>query len=208
MAVVTQTTKNPAISPNAATIAGPIDPGEFRGAVNTYVAAVEDKAQQSVAFVEQLQQAIGNGALSGGTISAGAGLSVSIAAFKALIGTVIETDAATIVGGLTPSDLNYIYARQDGTFTVNLDDSDPTDIAAHGDFLRWGTATTDGSGVTGVTNDRDTFAGGLFSATTQTYTATNVTTDRSYDANSTTLDEVADVLGTLISDLRAKGIVL
>jgi hypothetical protein len=35
------------------------------------------------------------------------------------------------------------------------------------------------------------------------YTPTNVTTDRSYDANATTLDEIADVLGTLIADLQA-----
>lgn len=39
------------------------------------------------------------------------------------------------------------------------------------------------------------------------YTPTNVTTDRSYDANSTTLDEVADVLGTLIGDLQAYGLI-
>jgi len=38
------------------------------------------------------------------------------------------------------------------------------------------------------------------------YTPTNVTTDRAYDANATTLDEVADVLGTVIADLQAKGI--
>lgn len=38
------------------------------------------------------------------------------------------------------------------------------------------------------------------------YTPTNVTTDRSYDANATTTDELADVLGTLISDLQALGI--
>lgn len=42
---------------------------------------------------------------------------------------------------------------------------------------------------------------------TQTYNITNVTTDRAYDANATTLDEIADTLGTLIEDLRAKGIV-
>jgi hypothetical protein len=40
----------------------------------------------------------------------------------------------------------------------------------------------------------------------QTYTPTNVTTDRSFDANATTLDEVADVLGTLINDLQAVGL--
>jgi hypothetical protein len=39
------------------------------------------------------------------------------------------------------------------------------------------------------------------------YTITNVTTDRAYDANATTLDELADVLGTLLSDLHNAGIV-
>lgn len=39
------------------------------------------------------------------------------------------------------------------------------------------------------------------------YTETNVTVDRSYDANATTVDELADVLGTLIADLRATGII-
>jgi hypothetical protein len=38
------------------------------------------------------------------------------------------------------------------------------------------------------------------------YTPTNVTTDRSYDANATTVDELADVLGTLIADLQAYGL--
>jgi hypothetical protein len=41
----------------------------------------------------------------------------------------------------------------------------------------------------------------------QTYAASNVTTDRTFNANSTTTDELADVLGTLIADLRAQGIV-
>lgn len=39
------------------------------------------------------------------------------------------------------------------------------------------------------------------------YTPTNVTTDRAYDANATTLDEVADVLGTLIADLKAAKVI-
>lgn len=38
------------------------------------------------------------------------------------------------------------------------------------------------------------------------YTPTNVVTDRSYDANSTTLAELADVLGTLIADLQGYGL--
>lgn len=44
-------------------------------------------------------------------------------------------------------------------------------------------------------------------ATAPVYTETNVTPDRSYDANATTVDELADVLGTLIADLRATGII-
>lgn len=49
--------------------------------------------------------------------------------------------------------------------------------------------------------------GKLTTPLAQTYSESNVTTDRTYDANATTLDEVADVLGTLIADLRAIGLV-
>lgn len=37
------------------------------------------------------------------------------------------------------------------------------------------------------------------------FTPTNVTPDRSFDADATTLDEIADVLGTLIADLQTIG---
>ena len=43
---------------------------------------------------------------------------------------------------------------------------------------------------------------------TQTSVVSNVTTDRTYNANATTLDEIADVLGTLLADLRTIGLVL
>jgi hypothetical protein len=39
-----------------------------------------------------------------------------------------------------------------------------------------------------------------------TYTVTNDVTDRTYDANSTSVAELADVLGTLIADLQANGL--
>jgi len=51
------------------------------------------------------------------------------------------------------------------------------------------------------------FYGATPVAKSATYTPTNVTTDRSYDADSTSIDEVADVLGTLIADLKAVGII-
>jgi len=41
-----------------------------------------------------------------------------------------------------------------------------------------------------------------------TYSVTNVVTDRTYDANATSIDELADILGTLIADLRTHGAVL
>jgi len=47
----------------------------------------------------------------------------------------------------------------------------------------------------------------LLPAAPAAYTLTNVTPDRAYDANSTSLDEIADTLGTLIADLKALGLV-
>lgn len=39
------------------------------------------------------------------------------------------------------------------------------------------------------------------------WSVSNLTPDQSYDADSTTTDELADVLGTLINTLKAKGII-
>ncbi|MEK9208035.1 MAG: hypothetical protein AAB922_06105 [Patescibacteria group bacterium] len=43
--------------------------------------------------------------------------------------------------------------------------------------------------------------------TVQTYTPTNVTTDRAYDADTVVIAELADVVGTLIADLQKWGII-
>lgn len=51
------------------------------------------------------------------------------------------------------------------------------------------------------------FYGATPVAQSAAYTPTNVTTDRAYDANATTVNELADVLGTLIADLQATGII-
>lgn len=42
-------------------------------------------------------------------------------------------------------------------------------------------------------------------ASSSRYTVTNVTADRTLDADSTSTAELADVLGTLIQDLRDRG---
>jgi hypothetical protein len=51
------------------------------------------------------------------------------------------------------------------------------------------------------------FKGGTVGLAQTGYSVSNVSTDRAYDANSTTTDELADVLGTLIGDLITKGII-
>lgn len=77
---------------------------------------------------------------------------------------------------------------------------------------------TDGNVTIGATNTNAVLLGssantlGFFGGagatkTGRTYTPTNVVTDRSYDANATTVDEIADVLGSLIADLQAYGLV-
>jgi hypothetical protein len=43
--------------------------------------------------------------------------------------------------------------------------------------------------------------------TTPAFTVSNAVTDRTFDANSTSIDELADILGTLIQDLKNLGIV-
>lgn len=59
----------------------------------------------------------------------------------------------------------------------------------------------DDGAVTQITRN-----GKLHFADTADYTPSNVSTARSFNANSTTLDEVADVLGTLITDLQTLGV--
>jgi hypothetical protein len=52
------------------------------------------------------------------------------------------------------------------------------------------------------------FKGGTVGVAQTGYTTfTNLTTDRTCDANATTVDELADILGTLIEDLKIKGII-
>mgnify|MGYP001580758802 CR=1 FL=1 len=41
----------------------------------------------------------------------------------------------------------------------------------------------------------------------QTYTVTNAEVDRDFDADTVTLTDVSNVLGTLIADLKASGII-
>lgn len=154
MAVIDREATHPTFATPYASI-GQMLASEVRNTINTKLETQNANDSRAVGGIEALVNVFGNGAISGGLITAGAGLSVDIAAWEALVGTYIGNDASTTVGGLAPSSVNYIFARQNGAFSVNQDGSDPS--ATAGDFLLWGTATTDGSGVTAVSNNRRLF---------------------------------------------------
>jgi hypothetical protein len=89
--------------------------------------------------------------VSGYTLSAGAGLAVSVAAGEAVVeGYHIVSDGAQTVGSLTASNTNYIWLEADGTLDKNTTGS-PSATGA----LLLGTATTDGSSVTAVSHQRN-----------------------------------------------------
>ncbi|HEX5187342.1 MAG TPA: hypothetical protein VFV86_10675 [Nitrososphaeraceae archaeon] len=95
-----------------------------------------------------------------------------------------------IAPGLIPGDTKMII-QGNGTGTnktLLLQDSEGGLIFSVLDNKSWG------------------FNGVAASATQTGWTTSNVVTDRVLDANSTSLDEVADVLCTLIEDLKTKGI--
>lgn len=160
MAVIEPEALNPHFTTPYTTISG-AQASTVRTEIDTKISGQNAMANLSMGALEQVCQVMGNGHLSGGTIAAGVGLSVDIAAWTAIVGTPIGNDASTTVGGLEPNEVNYIFARQDGSFTVNQDGSDPP-TTLYGDFLLWGTATTDAGSVTAVSNSRKTFAKGIF----------------------------------------------
>lgn len=161
MSLVSPTPSEPTIAANQ----GSLVPGlasAFRGSINTYVGAIEDKVQSVQYYHERENYLRGYGAVSGGTISAGAGLSVTIGTLTAVVGNYIQTSAVGTVGGLPENDTSYIYLRQDGEFTSNIAGTVPGTGDGHGEALYWGYAVTDGSSVTSVDNLRAPYrAGGM-----------------------------------------------
>jgi hypothetical protein len=91
-----------------------------------------------------------------------------------------------------------LYSDQASTLKVRLD-------GASGDITAAGSIEIDGA----LNHDGTTvgFFGVAPATRPTTYTVTNLSTDRAYDANATTTAELADVLGTLIEDLRTMGLV-
>ena len=86
---------------------------------------------------------------------------------------------------MSQSNIRGIWSGGDLTFEVKADGTDLLTIADDG------TITIPGTLVVGTAPD---------------YTTSNVAEDREFDANSTSTEELADVLGTLIADLISIGL--
>lgn len=109
------------------------------------------------------------------------------------IGTLNVMDIPNISGPTTIRGINS--AMSNGTF-INHTGTAPAIFG--GEVEMNGALNHDGSTVG--------FYGTIPAVQSAAYTPSNVTPDRSYDANSTTLDELADVVGTIIADLQSVGL--
>ncbi len=126
----------------------------FAGNLQARLDAIEGRINIVAARVEKLSNLIGDGAITGGAISIGTGLSVDITALEGIVGTYVEKSATVTVGGLAPNDTNRLWLRQTGEFTVNQSDTPPSDTDGKGAALKWGQAVTGTSTVTSVSNAR------------------------------------------------------
>ena len=95
-------------------------------------------------------------------------------------------------------------AATNTTLTVLCDNTGATSGDA---TLVLNATSSNGASIINIGNSGGTI--GLYGVTavarSSAYTPTNVSTDRAYDANATSINELADVVGTLIADLQALG---
>ena len=150
----------------------------------------------------------------------------------ALRGNIEATGKGAFAHGATVADANPITASGQGSFAVG-DSTNGTIVASASNAFQFGPGTNSVAestrfGTAGLHMKHTTGAfgtptlGQFWINSTFTYlrsdgvsfkfdqssawTPTNVTTDRSFDANSTTLDELSDIVGTIILDLQNFGI--
>jgi hypothetical protein len=103
----------------------------------------------------------------------------------------------SILPGSTPDEIVVNDAGIDADFRVETDN-------VTGAFQT--DASNDAAYVMNSTTGKISFFGQTPAARVAAYTPTNVTTDRSYDADTVVVAELADVVGTLIADLKTYGL--
>lgn len=150
---------------------------------------------------------VGTSAATTSIVGANFQANTDAASYTTALRTAIRTASPTKGSGSTiTNDVGalIVVPTQGGTSNAWLTDTATPTAGSWGIFLSSSNANSLGGSLAVVGNFG---ANGQAPAARQTYTITNVTTDRSYDANATTLDEVADALGTLVADLRTIGLV-
>lgn len=124
---------------------------------------------------------------------------------------VITTHANGVTGLKIANDARSWQLRVDGAATDRFAIRDTTAAANRLEINASGAVTVLGNiNLDGAINHDGTTVGFFATAPAvqaAAYTVTNLVTDRAYDANATTTAELADVLGTLIADLRTYGLV-
>ena len=113
-----------------------------------------------------------------------------------IVGVSDNTNSKKLQLDSTINGISFIDSNVGGG-TQNFVFQEPTSLVTHTITL-----PQDVSGTVALTTDI------TVDAVAQTYTVTNVSTDRTYDADSSSVDELADVVGTLIADLKTSGIIL
>jgi hypothetical protein len=124
------------------------------------------------------------------------------------IGSAVAGSKVAIVGGTaTDVQLRVRGAVGQSSNLVSIETSGGTarfQVSPGGNLFTPGDIELDGA----LNHDGTTigFFGVAPAVRAAAYTPTNVTADRAYDANATTVDELADVLGSLIADLQLYGL--
>ncbi len=90
---------------------------------------------------------------------------------------------------------------------ISYEDTNSTGSIVTSKQLSIRASGTGGLRLQTLSTDKLGFFGAAPVVQSAAYSVTNLTTDRSYDADSTSLAEVSDVLGTLLSDLVKLGII-
>lgn len=132
------------------------------------------------------------GLVSGGSITSGSTIAATGAISGASIAVTGAATSATVAatGAITGASVAVTGAASSASLSVT------------------GAVTLDGNVALGnAGTDLIGFYGVAAVARTVGYTVTNAVADRVFDANAYTTDELADVLGTLIADLKLVGII-
>lgn len=90
-------------------------------------------------YFERNSKASGYGAVSGGNVTAGAGLAVNVGALEAVVGVPLQTTLVTsvAVSNGVGATRNRVYIRESEEFTVQQDATLPDPADGKGEFLLW-----------------------------------------------------------------------